>query len=92
VKVDRFEFTRRFTKRVGELPPRRQSRVKETLKLAAADLSSPQLHLHELKGQLAGTQSISVGGDLRIHLQLHRDGDVVVATLLTVGTHAQLYE
>ncbi|MCL2463492.1 MAG: hypothetical protein FWF28_00245 [Micrococcales bacterium] len=92
MKIDHYEFTRRFTKRLAEAPARRQTKVKETLKLAAADLSDPRLRFHELKGQLTGTQSISVGGDMRIHLQLHRSGDVVTATLLTLGTHAQLYE
>jgi len=49
------------------------------------------LRLHELKGDYAGTVSISAGGDLRIRMELREEDGVTIAILQSVGTHSQLY-
>jgi hypothetical protein len=55
------------------------------------DLTATGLDLHGLKGPLAGTYSISAGGDLRIHFEPQETSSGLVALLTTVDTHSQLY-
>jgi mRNA-degrading endonuclease RelE of RelBE toxin-antitoxin system len=91
MKVDRFEFSRKFEKAYAKLPRRLQARVRETLAQAAEDLTQPSLRMHGLKGARAGTVSLDAGGDLRILCRIHEVDGHTVAFLELVGTHGQLY-
>jgi len=89
--IDGYHFTKRFLKRFTDLPPGKQIKVTQALTLAVADPYDPSLRLHALKGEYAGTYSISAGGDLRIHFEMtDKDGESI-ASLQSVGTHSQLY-
>jgi len=91
VRVHDFRPTKQFTTQLSRLSPHQQARVKQALCQVLVDLSDPQLRAHRLKGQFAGTISISAGGDLRIHLRLVGGGGSTVAIVDAVGTHSQLY-
>jgi len=91
VKIDRFHFTKRFLKQLERLGAPQQARVQAALAQANVDLDLPSLRLHELKGEYAGTHSISAGGDLRIHIELFDEDGQTIASLQSVGTHSQLY-
>jgi mRNA-degrading endonuclease YafQ of YafQ-DinJ toxin-antitoxin module len=91
MKVERFEFSRRFEKAYAKLPKRSQSRVREALARAAEDLTDPTLRMHGLIGARAGTVSLNAGGDLRILCRIHEVDGRTVAFLELVGTHSQLY-
>ena len=90
MKIDRFEVTKTFEKSYRKLRKGEQERVKSTLAAASVDVYSPALRFHELKGAKAGVLSVNAGGDLRILFRLTGDTEVV-ALLLVVGTHSQLY-
>jgi len=91
VRIDRFEFTKKFEKAFAKLTPGEQTRVGASLAKATAGLSDPSLHLHELKGTRVGTVSLNAGGDLRILCRIWDEDNKTVALLLIVGTHSQLY-
>jgi mRNA-degrading endonuclease YafQ of YafQ-DinJ toxin-antitoxin module len=91
MKVERFEFSRKFEKAYAKLPKCSQVRVREALTRAAEDLTHPGLRMHELKGARAGTVSLDAGGDLRILCRIHEADGRTVAFLELVGTHSQLY-
>ena len=91
MRIDRLDLSRRFEKQIAKLPARKRARVREALRLAVADPDDPRLRLHELKGEFAGTYSISAGGDLRVHFRLIEEDGVSIANLHAVGTHSQLY-
>jgi len=91
VRIDELHTTKQFQKLFIRLPARKQTKVKDALKRAVADLDDPQLRLHELQGQDSGTFSISAGGDLRIHFELIEQEGRSIASLQAVGTHSQLY-
>lgn len=81
-------YAKAFDKSFLKLPAKKQQKVRATIVLFLENPRARSLRLHELEGKLAGTWSISAGGDLRIHFRY--DGDTVVF-FLAVGTHAQLY-
>ena len=93
MKIDRFEFTKKFEKAFAKLTSGEQARVGASLAKATIDLSDPSLHLHELKGAKAGAVSLNAGGDLRILCRIWEEDEdnKTVALLLIVGTHSQLY-
>jgi mRNA-degrading endonuclease YafQ of YafQ-DinJ toxin-antitoxin module len=91
MKVEHFEFSRRFEKAYAKLPKRSQIRVREALDQAAKDLADPGLRMHGLKGARAGTVSLDAGGDLRILCRIHKVDGRTVAFVKLVGTHSQLY-
>jgi mRNA-degrading endonuclease YafQ of YafQ-DinJ toxin-antitoxin module len=91
IKIDRFEFTKKFEKAFTGLTRSEQGRVKAALTAAAADLNTPSLRRHGLKGARAGTVSLNAGGDLRILCRIYDDDNQTVALLLIVGTHSKLY-
>ncbi len=82
------QFSKQFIKQWRALPPKKQTKVIATIELFRQNPKARSLRLHELKGEFAGTWSISAGGDLRIHFRY--DCDTLVF-FLAVGTHAQLY-
>jgi len=79
VKVDALHPTKGFDKLFLALPPRRQAKVKQALNRLLSDPSDPNLRLHQLKGDYAGTFSISAGGDLRVHFEIIRHDDQTIA-------------
>jgi mRNA-degrading endonuclease RelE of RelBE toxin-antitoxin system len=91
VKIDHLRITKQFNKRLLELPSGKQARVKEALKKACDDIRDPQLRMHLLNADFAGTVSLSAGGDLRIHCRLVKEDGELVAILQSVGTHSQSY-
>ncbi|MDR1294050.1 MAG: hypothetical protein LBK59_03685 [Bifidobacteriaceae bacterium] len=91
MKVERFEFSRKFDKAYAKLSERSQTRVRAALAKAAENLAHPALRMHELKGAAAGTVSLNAGGDLRILCRIHEVDGLTVAFLELVGTHSQLY-
>jgi mRNA-degrading endonuclease YafQ of YafQ-DinJ toxin-antitoxin module len=96
LKVARFAATKQFDKAMAKLSRKRQERVKAALTLALDDIASPQLRLHGLKGDWLGAYSLDAGGDLRILFdavdEVDDDGaTVTVGSLITVGTHSQIY-
>lgn len=81
-------FGKEFEKRYRNLTKNQQLRVDKALALFVRDPSATSLRHHGLKGAWAGHYSISIGGDLRIHLKyLEKEAALVV----TLGTHSQLY-
>ena len=84
----RFVFSSRFKKSVRRRERRIQKLVLERLELFKIDRSHPLLDDHPLGGELAGTRSISVSGDLRIHYEFIHDDAVY---LIDFGTHHELY-
>jgi mRNA-degrading endonuclease YafQ of YafQ-DinJ toxin-antitoxin module len=96
LEVARFAATKQFNKAMAKLSPKRQARVKAALALALRDIASPQLRLHGLTGDWLGAYSLDAGGDLRILFdavdELDDDGSIVIiGSLITVGTHSQIY-
>ncbi|MCL2482474.1 MAG: hypothetical protein FWF43_03475 [Propionibacteriaceae bacterium] len=91
MRIDRFHFTKRFLKQYDRLNVRQQAKVQAAINQARDDLTFPGLRLHQLKGEYDGTQSISAGGDLRLHFELHEENGQTIASLQAVGTHSQLY-
>jgi len=87
-KPSRIDFSKTFLKAFSKLPPKRQAAAKHAVQLLMENPTLPSLRLHELKGSLAGTYSISAGGDLRLHFET-APGNVIRFT--AIGTHAQLY-
>lgn len=81
-------YSKRFRKSFDKLPLKKQQKVRKTIVLFITNPTTRSLRLHELDGDLAGTWSISAGGDLRIHFRYHDD---TVVFFLTVGTHSQLH-
>ncbi|MCL2470708.1 MAG: hypothetical protein FWF25_03070 [Propionibacteriaceae bacterium] len=90
-RIDRFELSKKFIKAFQKLTSGEQRRVNQALTTATVDLSHPALRSHELKGNYAGTVSISAGGDLRIHIHLIEEDDLTIAIVQSVGSHSQLY-
>ncbi len=83
-----FIFSSRFKKSVRKRQRRIREAVLDRLELFQRDRSHPLLDDHQLGGELMGTRSISVSGDLSIQYEwLSED----VAHLIDFGTHHELY-
>ncbi|MGI8420403.1 MAG: type II toxin-antitoxin system RelE/ParE family toxin [Candidatus Levyibacteriota bacterium] len=85
MKVD---FTKAFNKQFEKLPRKRQEKAKEAVAVFLRDVSTPSLRLHALKGEWLGFQSISAGGDMRLHFKMIDENTVL---FVAVGSHNQLY-
>lgn len=83
------KYSKAFDKSFIKLPPKKRQKARAAIALFLQNPTTHSLRLHELKGELAGTWSISAGGDLRLHFRYLDDGSVVF--FLAVGSHAQLY-
>ena len=86
MKVD---FTKAFDKQFAKLPSKRQEKARDTIALYLQDVSAKSLRVHPLKGEWLGYQSISAGGDLRLHFKMV-DQDTIL--FVAVGSHSQLYK
>ena len=83
----RLSFTPRFGRRVGKLTALKRALLRAALRRFEVDPRDPLLRTHKLAGDLAGYWAFSVDDDLRVLLRW--DGDV--ATLVTIGTHDEVY-
>ena len=83
------DFHKSFTKQFAKLPKRVQKQFDERFSLFAKNRLAPLLNYHELSGELTGTYSINVTGDIRAQFY-YKTADHVV--FLHIGTHSQLYE
>jgi addiction module RelE/StbE family toxin len=78
-----------FVKQYQKLQKANQNKIDNTLRLFEENPHDPQLKNHPLIGKLAGKRSISAGFDLRIIFEL--EGNYMIVTMLSVGTHNQVY-
>ena len=83
------DFTKAFDKQFAKLPLKRQEKARETIALYLQNVSAPSLRLHVLKGEWLGYQSISAGGDLRLHFKMVEQDTIL---FVAVGSHSQLYK
>jgi len=83
----RLSFTPGFGRRAGKLTALQQALLRAALRRFAVDPRDPLLRTHKLAGDLVGYWAFSVDGDLRVLFRW--DGDV--ATLVTIGTHNEVY-
>jgi mRNA-degrading endonuclease YafQ of YafQ-DinJ toxin-antitoxin module len=80
-------FTPRFGRRAGKLPALQRALLRAALRRFEVDPRDPLLRTQELAGDLDGYWAFSVDDDLRVLFRW--DGDV--ATLVTIGTHDEVY-
>lgn len=81
------QFDKQFEKQLAKLPARRRGKAIDTINLFLRGSAAPSLRRHTLKGNWGGYESISAGGDLRVHFKI--TGTTI--TFVAVGTHSQLY-
>jgi len=79
-----------FLKHLKKLPTPMQLQVRNAIADFQENPNQPHLRNHQLKGKMKGTWSISAGGDMRIHYQKFKNGDILIL-FIDVGTHSQLY-
>ncbi|MFH0750623.1 MAG: type II toxin-antitoxin system mRNA interferase toxin, RelE/StbE family [Chloroflexota bacterium] len=83
----RLAFTPRFGRRARKLTALQQALLRAALRRFAFDPHDPLLRTHKLQGDLDGYWAFSVDDNLRVLFRW--DGNV--ATLVTIGTHDEIY-
>jgi mRNA interferase YafQ len=83
----RLSFTPRFVRRARKLTALQRALLRGALRRFAVDPRDPILRTHRLRGDLDGYWAFSVDDDLRVLFRW--DGDV--STLVTIGTHDEVY-
>jgi addiction module RelE/StbE family toxin len=83
------DFTKPFNKQFEKLPQKRQEQAKAAITLFLEDVAATTLRNHALKGEWLDHNSISAGGDLRLHLKMINENTVL---FVAVGSHSQLYK
>lgn len=83
-------YHKKFDKHFEKLTFKLQDKVIETIDLFKINPHNPSLKNHTLKGEMAGKNSISVTGDIRIIFEEH--DNYILVIMLNVGTHNQIYE
>lgn len=78
-----------FEKQLAKLPKKRRDKVVDTIELFLENPTEPSLRNHTLTAEWAGYNSISAGGDLRLHFKILQSNTVY---FVAVGTHSQLYK
>ena len=81
-------FTR-AAKRFAQQHPELKARLARVLRDLERDPFSPQLRLHRLHGELAGTHAISLTHSYRITLTLKITEQEII--LLDIGSHDEVY-
>lgn len=76
-----------FRKAFKKQPVKIQVRFFVALEKLINDPTDPQLHNHNLKGELTGLKSFNVTGDVRVHYR--KDNNNLI--LVNIGTHSELY-
>jgi addiction module RelE/StbE family toxin len=73
--------------------PDLQERIEHALKLLATDTLHPSLHIHKLKGDLAGSWACTVDFQYRIIFEFVQDPETQEEIILleAVGTHDEVY-
>ena len=85
--------TSRFERRLArfrQARPDLRQRIAQVLRDLEADPFQPHLHLHPLKGELAGLHAVSVTYAYRLTLTLKVSEHEIV--LLDLGTHDEVYQ
>lgn len=85
----KINFSKGFVKQHKKLSAKIQGKVDEHIALFARDPAARKLRNHALTGEWSGYQSISAGGDLRLHFRVIDDTTVL---FVAVGSHSQLYK
>ena len=83
----RLAFTPRFGRRARKLTALQRALLRAALRRFAVDPRDPVLRTHRLRGELDGHWAFAVDDELRVLFRW--DGDV--ATLVTLGTHDEVY-
>jgi mRNA-degrading endonuclease YafQ of YafQ-DinJ toxin-antitoxin module len=83
----RLAFTPRFGRRARKLTSLQRALLRAALRRFAVDPRDPILRTHKLGGDLDGYWAFSVDEDLRVLFRWDAD----VATLVTIGTHDEVY-
>lgn len=83
----RLAFTPRFQRRARKLTPLQRALLRAALRRFAKDPRDPVLRTHRLRGELDGYWAFAVDDDLRVLFRWDDD----LATLVTVGTHDEIY-
>jgi len=83
----RLAFTPRFGRRARKLTALQRALLRAALRRFAVDPRDPVLRTLGLRGDLDGYWAFTVDDDLRVLFR--RDGDV--ATLVSLGTHDEIY-
>lgn len=81
----------RQLRRLGKKQPAQAPVIQTVLESLAEDAFQPSLHLHKLKGELAGTWACAVAYDLRIVLEFVEHEGAEAILLHSVGTHDEVY-
>lgn len=80
-----------FHRKIKKEDIRIQKSFKEALRLFILDPFDPQLENHPLKDPWKGCRSIDITADYRAIYEEIKEGDVIVAHFITIGTHKELY-
>jgi mRNA interferase YafQ len=85
-------FVRAFKRAVGQQPELR-GQVERTLQQLAEDPFHSKLHIHKLKGKLAGAWACTVDYNNRILFEFIKNSESgeEEILLLTMGTHDEVY-
>jgi mRNA interferase YafQ len=89
-------FTPRFQRSLKKFAKgniRLEKQIKITLQEMEADIFTPSLATHLLKGEFAGLRACSCGYDCRIIFSIEKDEDSEEETLvlLNIGSHDDVY-
>ena len=82
------QYLPKFKKQYKKLPIKFQKQFDERLQLFLINPISPQLRVHQLRGNYAGYWSMSVNGDIRALYIMQ--GEVIIIFAL-IGSHSELY-
>jgi mRNA-degrading endonuclease YafQ of YafQ-DinJ toxin-antitoxin module len=81
-------YTRRAIRFIRKHPEMRQQ-YEKTLQLLELNPVHPSLHLHKLKGRLAGLHSVSINISYRITIEFLIEGATIIP--VAVGAHEDVY-
>lgn len=87
---------RRSAKRASKHSPDLGKQIRDAVELLEADMFAPSLKSHKLRGDLQGCWACSVTYSIRIVFEVGppeviRGVEAETITLLTVGTHDEVY-
>ena len=83
------KFHKDFEKQLAKLPKNQRDKAIDAIDLFLDKPMEPSLRNHALKGEWLGYNSISAGGNLRLHFRMVSQSKVL---FVAVGTHSQLYK
>ena len=83
----RLAFTPRFGRRARKLSALQRALLRAALRRFAVDPRDPVLRTHRLRGELDGYWASAIDDDLRVLFRWDDD----LATLVTIGTHDEIY-